>query len=138
MKRKGKKKPEFCVIHNAFGRGIVFENIFEFSQMGVVLKGLKKLKKRLDAAYRKDPDKYRQIVDTVVWAERKRKRKYTVDELVEIELRHKCQYYFWAKCEYEVVVTGWPDTEVEKKIDVYTQLDNNWEIFRNLVFELIK
>lgn len=138
MKRKGKKKPEFFVIHNAFGRVIVFENIFEFSQMGVVLKGLKKLKKRLDAAYGKDPDKYRQIVDTVVWAERKRKRKYTVDELVEMELRHKCQYYFWAKCEYEVVVTGWPDTGVEKKIDVYTQLDNNWEIFRNLVFELIK
>lgn len=138
MKRKGKKKPEFFVIHNAFGRGIVFENIFEFSQMGVVLKGLKKLKKRLDAAYGKDPDKYRQIVDTVAWAERKRKRKYTVDELVEMELRHKCQYYFWAKCEYEVVVTGWPDMGVEKKIDVYTQLDNNWEIFRNLVFELIK
>lgn len=138
MKRKRSNKPEFFVIHNAFGRGIVFENIFEFSQMGVVLKWLKKLKKRLDAAYGKDPDKYRQIVDTVAWAERKRKRKYTVDELVEMELRHKCQYYFWAKCEYEVVVTGWPDTEVEKKIDVYTQLDNNWEIFRNLVFELIK
>ncbi len=138
MKRKGKKKPEFFVIHNVFGRGIVFENIFNFSQMGVVLKGLKKLKKRIDAAYGKDPDKYRQIVDTVAWAERKRKRKYTVDELVEMELRHKCQYYFWAKCEYEVVVTGWPDMGVEKKIDVYTQLNNNWEIFRNLVFEVIK
>jgi hypothetical protein len=73
----------------------------------------------------------------MIWDEKKRKQKYTPDELLEMELRRKCMYFFWSKCEYEVIVTGWPDTKTEKKIDIYQQLDANWDIFKNTVFEAI-
>lgn len=134
---KKSNKHVFNVVYNQFGRGIKFENIFEFAQVEVLLKELKKLKKKLDGAYGKDDAKYLKLVSTMVWDEKKRNKKYTPDELIEIELRRKCQYYFWAKCEYEVIVTGWPDTKTERKIDIYDQLDANWETFKKMVFEVI-
>ena len=54
-----------------------------------------------------------------------------------MELRCWCMYYFWSKCEYEVIVTGWPDTKTERKIDIYQQIAANWEIFKNIVFEVL-
>lgn len=57
-------------------------------------------------------------------------RKYKKDkagfaEAIESELL----YYYWSKCEWEVVISSWPDGKYEKKIDVYTQVMNNWEQF---------
>ena len=136
------KKPVFKVIYNQFGHGIEFENIFEFGQVKVMLAELKKLKKKLIAAYDKkelngDDEPFKKIVNRFFWDEKKRLTKYTPDELIEIELRRKCMYYFWSKCEYEVIVTGWPDTKTERKIDIYDQLDANWETFKNMAFEVI-
>ena len=102
-----------------------------------MLKELKKLKKKLDYAYGKDDSEFQKHVDRLIWNEKERKKKYTPDALIERELRHTCMYYFWGKYEYEVIVTGWPDTNTEKKIDIYQQLEANWEIFKNLVFEVI-
>lgn len=137
MKKKVAKKPSFLVIYNEFGHGIQFKNIFEFGQLRSLIDALKKLKKKLNAAYGKDDEKYQKLIDQMIWDDKKRKKKYTPDELLEIELRHKCMYFFWSKCEYEVIVTGWPDTNTEKKIDIYQQLDANWDIFKNLVFEAL-
>lgn len=81
------------------------------------------------------------------------------DEFNE-RVRRECLYYFWGKCEWEVVLTSWPpyitveeidrlNKEVEDhiknwgsparvvspnldigmKIDVYEQLQLNWDIF---------
>lgn len=138
---KKAKKPVFKVIYNQFGRGIEFENIFEFGQVKVMLAELKKLKKKLTTAAKKslngDDGDFKKIVNRLFWDEKKRLKTYTPDELIEIELRRKCQYYFWSKCEYEVIVTGWPDTKTERKIDIYDQLDANWETFKKMVFEVI-
>lgn len=135
--KKATKKPTFVVIYNEFGRGIQFRNIFEFGQFSALMAHLKKLKKKLVAAYGKDDAKYQKLIEQMIWDEKKRKQKYTPDELLEMELRRKCMYFFWSKCEYEVIVTGWPDTKTEKKIDIYQQLDANWDIFKNTVFEAI-
>lgn len=137
MKRKTKNKPSLAVVHNPYGRGIRFDNIFEFAQVEAMLAGLRKLKKKLDRAYGKDDGKFQKFVEGIVWDKTRRKKKYTPDELVEMELRHKCMYYFWSKCEYEVMVTGWPDTNTERKIDIYQQLDANWELFKKMAFEVI-
>ena len=135
--KKATKKPTFVVIYNEFGQGIQFKNIFEFGQLRSLMDSLKKLKKKLLAAYGKDDAKYQKLIEQMIWDEKKRKQKYTPDELLEMELRRKCMYFFWSKCEYEVIVTGWPDTKTEKKIDIYQQLDANWDIFKNTVFEAI-
>lgn len=137
MKKKPSKNPTLFVIYNEFGRGIKFVNIFDFAQVKGMLKELKKLKKKLDGSYGKDNGEFQKHVDKMIWDEKNRKKKHTPDELIERELRRKCLYYFWSKCEYEVVVTGWPDTKPERKIDIYDQLDANWETFKNMAFEVI-
>lgn len=135
--KKAAKKPSFVVIYNEFGHGIEFRNIFEFGQFSALMTHLKQLRKKLNQYYVIGGEKYQKLVEQIVWNEKERKKPYTPAELLEIELRHKCMYYFWSKCEYEVVVTGWPDTKTEKKIDIYQQLEANWEIFKNIVFEAL-
>lgn len=45
------------------------------------------------------------------------------------------QYYFWSKCEYEVIVSPWPLRDKPKeKIDVFTQVINNWDAFIDYIW----
>lgn len=43
------------------------------------------------------------------------------------------RYYFWSRCEWEMIVSEWPpapaDKNVEVKVDVYDQIKLNWENF---------
>ena len=52
-------------------------------------------------------------------------------------LRRIVMYYFWSKCEYEIILTCWPswDKFKEEKIDVYSQLDLNWDKFVNYIWD---
>ena len=52
-------------------------------------------------------------------------------------IRQIAKYYFWSKCEYEILVTSWimPDTFKDKKIDVYDQLELNWDRFIDYIWE---
>ena len=56
------------------------------------------------------------------------------------KLRSAVMYYFWSKAEYEVIVSPWiGDEKAAVKIDINTQLMNNWEQFVNYTGnELIK
>lgn len=40
-------------------------------------------------------------------------------------------YYFWSKCEWEIIISGWPprDDFNDAKIDVYDQVKLNWDKF---------
>ena len=46
-------------------------------------------------------------------------------------LKSNLRYYFWSKCEWEVLVYPWPVGHNDKpiKIDVYDQVMLNWESF---------
>ena len=45
-------------------------------------------------------------------------------------------YYFWCKSEYEVVIAPWGGSigANEVKIDIYTQVMNNWDVFLDYVW----
>lgn len=91
--------------------------------------------------------------------------KYMLD-FEDKQLRNICQYNFWAKCEYEIVLTTWtpsiereellrlinedkehiekwgspayrytPNLSVCEKIDIFDQLQLNWQIFKKYIFE---
>ena len=45
------------------------------------------------------------------------------------ELKSWARYHFWAKCEYEMIVHGWPVKKNDEKVDVYNQLMLNWDTF---------
>lgn len=88
----------------------------------------------------------------------KLKKKITNRNIFGEELRRILMYYFWSKCEYEVVITSWPpyiakeemnriveesgdtkyrmdvDLIIGDKVDVYQQILINWDIFVSYVF----
>ena len=47
------------------------------------------------------------------------------------QLRKSLAYFFWSKCEWEIVLSSWPPSDKieEVKIDVYDQVMANWEAF---------
>lgn len=80
------------------------------------------------------------------------------NEVFAPQLKSTLMYYFWSKCEYEIILTSWPpyltaaqckeikedkeevkysktvNLEVAEKIDVYDQVINNWEPFIDYVW----
>lgn len=45
------------------------------------------------------------------------------------EVRSSMMYYFWCKCEYEVLIKEWVGTAAELKVDIFNQVQMNWDHF---------
>lgn len=45
----------------------------------------------------------------------------------------KSRYMFWARCEYEIILRDCPTSKVQKKIDVYWQIQMNLDIISRLL-----
>ena len=66
-----------------------------------------------------------------------RKFKNDRDKFFE-EVQSTLMYHYWAKCEYEIILSPWMSNnkeEIEEKIDVYQQVKMNWEPFCDYVWE---
>ena len=52
------------------------------------------------------------------------------------EVRRSLMYYYWSKCEWEIILSGWPPSDKfrEEKIDVYDQVRLNWDRFAEYVW----
>ena len=61
----------------------------------------------------------------------------TVDELSKF-LDQEAIYYFWSKCEWEMVIHSWPMHKNEEKVDVYSQLKLNWDAFVSVLWKYIE
>lgn len=59
---------------------------------------------------------------------KKKDRPATIDDLSKW-LDTEAHYMFWAKCEYEIIVHGWPMRKNDEKVDIYRQLRLNWDVF---------
>ncbi len=46
----------------------------------------------------------------------------------------KSMYMYWARCEYETIVTGWPKSNKEHKLDVYEQIKMNLDNITLLIY----
>lgn len=59
-----------------------------------------------------------------------KRRGVTKEEFAEA-VRKSLMYYFWSKCEWEIIVSHWPPNErlKDRKIDVYEQVMMNWDVF---------
>lgn len=86
------------------------------------------------------------------------KKKFKNDfESFSKEVKRSLMYYFWSKCEYEVIITDWPTSfvtqksiediketpsgrvdgvQLEKgiKVDIYDQVGLNWDAFINYLW----
>ena len=57
-----------------------------------------------------------------------KKKTYTKEEFAE-KLDSMMRYYFWSKCEYEVIISPWAGQADNMKIDIYDQIHLNWNVF---------
>lgn len=57
-------------------------------------------------------------------------------EEFEYLVNRELQYNFWAKCEYEIILSDWPPSNKfkEKKVDVYEQVCLNKQIFMDYLW----
>jgi len=140
-------RPTFKVLYEEFNKNeIPFVNWFEFGQWSVIKKELsgliKKFRKLEKLDFKKNQPEIKKFFEKHVWSVEYKKGnswEELIEYAVEKRLDRLCMYYFWAKCEYEVIVSSWPPREgSERKIDIYTQLKANWDIFRELVFKELK
>ena len=53
------------------------------------------------------------------------------------EVRHSLMYYYWSKCEWEVIISHWPPAKGfdDSKVDVYSQVMLNWDRFIDYLWE---
>ena len=52
-------------------------------------------------------------------------------------VRRSLMYYYWSKCEWEIILSGWPQSDRfrEEKVDVYDQVMLNWDVFIRYLWE---
>lgn len=65
----------------------------------------------------------------------------------ETFIRSRGMYKYWSRCEYEIIVSPWPPEEirdsegkktgerVEKKIDVWQQIENNLDLIVDILIK---
>lgn len=66
--------------------------------------------------------------------EKKNKRPVTFDEFKKF-VEGKSMYMYWARCEYEIIISDWPNQKTRKKIDIHWQIMNNIDIVTNVLME---
>ena len=63
-------------------------------------------------------------------------KKQKTKEAFAEALRRSLMYYFWSKCEWEVLISPWCGSinNVAINVDVYWQVMNNWDHFLDYVW----
>lgn len=147
-----KKLPVFNVlVHDCNRNKIRYQNWFEFGAWSIIKKKLLLIKKQLINAsnyskyhdgdviianIKKVLDKHGVKYDKLTKLFKQRAYRDIAFEAYEQILDRECMYYYWSKCEWEVIVSAWPPLDgSDKKIDVYLQLKANWEQFKNIVID---
>lgn len=54
------------------------------------------------------------------------------------ELRSIMMYYFWSKCEYEVIIKEWVGVPAQLHVDIFQQVEMNWSHFVDYLWSLRK
>ena len=44
----------------------------------------------------------------------------------------ECHYQFWSRCQYEIMVDGFPESNRPEKIDVYDQIEANIDVITTI------
>lgn len=153
------KKPVYNVYASNYnGKKIEIVNFFEYGQWKVIRRELVKVKNKVNKIMTNylNPTgtTYEVMIDSLkkVCAENwmdfpikefakafeRGDAYFIVRYVVGEKLKKECLYYFWAKCEHEVIIKDMFRDDVEHKADIYEQLTMNWESFRNIVFKDLK
>ena len=76
-----------------------------------------------------------------VFMEEFNSRKIIVHNVFDhIGVRSSLKYHYWAKCEWEIIITSLFDTKktnTDRKVDVFEQINLNWDRFTDYVWSTL-
>lgn len=75
------------------------------------------------------------VIEPLVNACKKTKEKLSTFEDYRRFIAAESMYRWWAKCEYEILLTDFPCEHNTKKVDVYWQLMHNIDLITEIVME---
>lgn len=92
------------------------------------VENFKKLEKKIKRSKKK--------IDESILNEKYNKVPSTFKEFREF-VNDESRYQFWARCEYEIILTDWPPSNppIEEKWDVYDQIVMNIDLVTKLLME---
>jgi hypothetical protein len=50
----------------------------------------------------------------------------------------KSRYMYWARCEYEIIICGWPNEDTKAKWDIHKQLMMNLDLLVRIIAENVE
>jgi hypothetical protein len=65
---------------------------------------------------------------------KKKDRPVTVEEFKKF-VKDESMYMFWARCEWEIILSSWPGERDKEKWDVYGQIKMNLDLVTRLLME---
>lgn len=68
---------------------------------------------------------------------KKKKHPNTFDEFKKF-IEGASMYMYWSRCEYELILTSWPNEDKQKKIDIHNQIMMNIDVITNLLMDNVK
>lgn len=70
-------------------------------------------------------------------AKAKSDRPVTFDEFRSF-IKREGMSQWWSRCEYEVILSDWPPSGKEKKIDVWWQIEMNLDLITEILIDNVK
>lgn len=58
----------------------------------------------------------------------------TVDDFKEF-IENESKYRYWSRCEYEMILHGWPVQKKDYKLDVHEQIMMNIDVIAEILFD---
>ena len=52
-------------------------------------------------------------------------------------VERKSMYMYWSRCEYEVILAGWPNIDTKEKWDIHKQIMMNIDVITEILIENI-
>ena len=75
------------------------------------------------------------VIPYLVRRYQKERIKLTTVEEFKTFVKEWSQYQWWARCEYEIILSDWPSQEHEEKWDVYQQIMLNLETIAEILMK---
>lgn len=60
----------------------------------------------------------------------------TYDE-VKLFVEKESRYQYWGRCQYEIILSDWPNESIKRKVDVHEQIMMNLDLVTNILIEKI-
>ena len=85
---------------------------------------------------KKDFEPY-DIMPYLVDEYKKSKKKLKTFEEFKEFVNSTSMYQWWSRCEYEIILSDWPPSGIEKKWDIYKQILMNINLITSLLMESV-